>query len=714
MKKILSLFGAAFVCASVVSAQAAGPDVIVGDLTDVANYGNVGGVNAYAIGTSSCNIGTQPLLWVNSTNQHPVIGQGIFRIKNGRFEQIGISWLKHGFTALAQSLCAPCQNPGTGALLGVNCSDPYVASLNGSQTLSTGSGGIGPRNEVNPSTGYFKYPVGTAYPAIVNAVSRRLSASNADVDPALNAGAVYFGEGQYVTPDDAAAGNKHNNASYRRVYFNPNGAGFNIGLTQTSPPIASSPTVRQVPAIYGWQAVDPTVVIQTYDVPNDGRFIVASKTTANQGGGFHVEYAVHNLNSDRSGASFKLNLPSGTTVTNTGFHDIPYHSGEPYDSTDWVASTTANSVQWSITTPYSINNPNGNALRWGTCYSFWADVDQAPTGSEIGLYKPLCPTPFVGESAAYIMNTNAAYDLVTPAPTTAGPSGDNATTSVPIGFTFNFYGRPFTTGRISTNGNFRFSSGTTSYLTNSCMPTGNVTTAKDVIAPFWDDLTTTGASGTIRYQTVGAAPNRRFVVQWTNMTRVGSADLESFQMILSETTNTITTSIISSGSGGVSATRGIQNNVGGNAYQASCNAAGSAVAGTSITWTPDFPKSAGLTVAANGNPGGSVAWALISPRGNAPLVVLADVSNSLTSIGAYGNLNIGFVSPIIIADGPGAFSGLVDPSAFTSNDCGTWGLTIPLAGGAPPGLTFYTQAVVVSASAPNGLFDISTPVTVTF
>ena len=139
MKKIFSLLGSAALLVSALTAQTAGPDVIVGDLIDVANYGQVGGINAYAIGTTSCNIGTTPLQWVASTNQHPVIGQNLYRVKNGRFEQIGISWLKHGFTALAQSLCATCQNPGTGSLLGVNCSDPYVASLNGSQTLSTGS-----------------------------------------------------------------------------------------------------------------------------------------------------------------------------------------------------------------------------------------------------------------------------------------------------------------------------------------------------------------------------------------------------------------------------------------------------------------------------------------------------------------------------------------------------------------------------------------------
>ena len=38
-----------------------------------------------------------------------------------------------------------------------------------------------------------------------------------DLDPAQNAGALYFGEGHYVTPDDAAAGNDDNNDEINRV-----------------------------------------------------------------------------------------------------------------------------------------------------------------------------------------------------------------------------------------------------------------------------------------------------------------------------------------------------------------------------------------------------------------------------------------------------------------------------------------------------------------
>ena len=106
--------------------SAVGPDVIVGELVGVTNYSSNGGIEAFAIGTTSCNIGDEELLWIANSNQHPVIGQNLFRLKGGRFEQVGQAWLKHGFTALQQNACGCGCNPsGTGTRLGVGCSDPY-------------------------------------------------------------------------------------------------------------------------------------------------------------------------------------------------------------------------------------------------------------------------------------------------------------------------------------------------------------------------------------------------------------------------------------------------------------------------------------------------------------------------------------------------------------------------------------------------------------
>ena len=104
-----------------------GPDVIVGDLYDVTDYGSVGGIAAFSVGTISCNIGDQTLSWISGNNQHPTIAQALYRIKDGRIEQLGQSWLKHGFFALQQTLCCPSCNAANSSELGVGCSDPYSA-----------------------------------------------------------------------------------------------------------------------------------------------------------------------------------------------------------------------------------------------------------------------------------------------------------------------------------------------------------------------------------------------------------------------------------------------------------------------------------------------------------------------------------------------------------------------------------------------------------
>src|SRR5687767_5064743 len=66
-----------------------GPDVIVGDLNGWAKWGTLNGVSAYSFGTVSCNIGDEILPWDAQSNQHPVIAQNAYRLKGGRFEQIG-------------------------------------------------------------------------------------------------------------------------------------------------------------------------------------------------------------------------------------------------------------------------------------------------------------------------------------------------------------------------------------------------------------------------------------------------------------------------------------------------------------------------------------------------------------------------------------------------------------------------------------------------
>jgi len=407
------------VAAGAARARAAGPDVIVGDLPDVYRWGRdaAQGITAYSIGTTACNLGDQNAIWVANTNQHPVIAQNLFRLKAGRFEQIGMSWLKHSFVTVAEGLCGFC-NGQSGSVLGVGCSDPYAGFINGSQNR------LGPRSEVNPATGYFPYPFGTS-PAS-GLLAKRLQVRDVDLDLVLNAGAIYFLEGQYVTPDDAAAGNQNNNASYRRCEVTDRGG------TQTYEIDPAGTTQRMQPAIRAWKDFDPGVTLDHVDVPGDGRLWVGSRATDLGGGVWHYEYAVQNLTSERAAGSFSVPIPAGATISNTGFHDIDYHSGEPFSGADWTPTVGPASLSWA-TEPHA-QNANANALRWGTLYNFRFDADAPPTSAAaaVGLFKP-GPGPagvfaVVVAPAAGDCNTNAVPDN---ADVLKGTSGDCNFNGVP-------------------------------------------------------------------------------------------------------------------------------------------------------------------------------------------------------------------------------------------------------------------------------------------
>jgi hypothetical protein len=367
-----------------------GPDVQVFSLHDINYYGTLGGIAAYAVGTTSCNRGDAPVQWTASNNLHPVIAQNMYRVRGGRFEQIGQSWLKHGFLSVNGNSCGTCvQPPGGGSQLGVNCSDPYGWSLNGSQ----GTDDLGPRQHVNATTGLFIFPFEAGQPSNgyidppspSTLIDRRLQVATADVTPAQNVGARYFVEGHYVTQDDAAWNNGRNNVSYREI---------NVS-SATSTPSFNGATVQAQAAIYAWRAVHNDVVIipAEYNVAGSrgniaAQFLVGARVVNNGNGTWTYNYAIQNINSDLSGQAFTIPLDNVTISSGSqGFRDVPYHSGEPFAGTDWTITTSADSIRWATQT--FAQNPNANALRWGTAYTFWFTANTAPTNgtATLSLFK---------------------------------------------------------------------------------------------------------------------------------------------------------------------------------------------------------------------------------------------------------------------------------------------------------------------------------------
>ncbi len=148
----------------------------------------------------------------------------------------------------------------------------------------------------------------------------------------------------------------------------------------------------------------------------------------------------------------------------------------------------------------------------------------------------------IGPDASGYRATNAVvYSFIdissTGSSVLAGTDDDSAILN--LGFSFNFYGHDYTTACISSNGLISFGGCNVDFANvdlTSASPTGDLPS----IAPLWMDLTfSSPGAGAVFYQTLGAAPNRRFVIQWNNAFVVNGPKGLTFQTILTETTNQI-------------------------------------------------------------------------------------------------------------------------------------------------------------------------------
>ena len=149
---------------STASVTAVGPDVTFCQLYGLGQYGRLGSVVGLAIATTSWNVGNLDLRWWAAPDEeHPYIVSNLYRLHNDRLEQIGQSWIKHGFFALADTQCGgTCHyepGHGVGNWLGQGCTDTYDASLNAMQS------GLGPRQESIPGPGNGHTPDRTSRPA---------------------------------------------------------------------------------------------------------------------------------------------------------------------------------------------------------------------------------------------------------------------------------------------------------------------------------------------------------------------------------------------------------------------------------------------------------------------------------------------------------------------------------------------------------------------
>ena len=108
---------------------------------------------------------------------------------------------------------------------------------------------------------------------------------------------------------------------------------------------------------------------------------------------------------------------------------------------------------------------------------------------------------------------------------------------VPIGFAFDFYGDFYIAVYVSSNGFLTFNSGSSPGCCSG-VPIPTPGGIDNMVAGFWEDLNPSNG-GTIRYQTLGAPPNREFVLGFYGIEHFRGNTPVEMEMILHEGTGVV-------------------------------------------------------------------------------------------------------------------------------------------------------------------------------
>jgi hypothetical protein len=160
-----------------------------------------------------------------------------------------------------------------------------------------------------------------------------------------------------------------------------------------------------------------------------------------------------------------------------------------------------------------------------------------------------------------------------------------------IGFNFTYFGLSYTQFYVSSNGLVLFSANPANIaFSASAIP--DPAAPNNFIAAFWDDLIVDG-TGSILYSTIGAAPNRKLIIQFRNMGfHAFPAFMGTFDVILDETSNKIQVQYriivdnTSSIAHGKNAAIGLENSDGTAGVQYAFHDSTAVATGKAISYTP--------------------------------------------------------------------------------------------------------------------------------
>jgi hypothetical protein len=171
---------------------------------------------------------------------------------------------------------------------------------------------------------------------------------------------------------------------------------------------------------------------------------------------------------------------------------------------------------------------------------------------------PVTPSPTVCVPT-YVAATATATMI--PGGTDIGNHCDDCTTAITLPFSVNIYGSTYTTARVSSNGNVQFASNNPNIYNPNCIPVSASPPFLSTIFAYYDDLRTDELTACpacgIFTQTIGAAPNRQYVIRWRTTFYDFPGEAE-FEVVLTEGSGTVSVIYGPSVNNGETASSGMQ------------------------------------------------------------------------------------------------------------------------------------------------------------
>ncbi len=326
-----------------------------------------GGRVALTFATRLKNIGQHDVPWFWSIlppgNQMPVLGQhpylilNLYRLADGRLEQIARSDAKHAFYSTNEDCpCAGAQVIFSG------CADTYGANNNAQQFF------FAPREEITAHSGSWT-SLGSHFDGVpvdnirhhsnhVDNFTHRLVAAEPDLQ---TSNAQYVAEAWYVVQGDT---NIFNTMGHRAITPSYDGTGLWT--------FAFTGSLVTGPALRAWNAQTSAVIASAY-----GHLEWAAAVTNLGTGWWRYDLALMNHDYDRQVQSLFIPLTPGLAVTNPSARD-----GDAAVSNDWTATLTSTGLLWQA--------PAGAALDWGRLLSFrfQAAAPSAPASGWLAALEP--------------------------------------------------------------------------------------------------------------------------------------------------------------------------------------------------------------------------------------------------------------------------------------------------------------------------------------